>query len=131
WGKAAGAMRRLLEERPAVPTELPGHYSGLVNLRDVEFNLSGLLADIDNGCFERVSTWESTTVAFPSGRTVGEGIGEFLRSSECVSGLGKITLERVIAAAAGPRRQVPECVADSIGRLISECAAVFQSDSPY
>jgi hypothetical protein len=131
WGKSAGAMRRLLEERPAVPTELPGHYSGLVNLRDVQFNVSGLLADIDNGCFERVSTWESTTEAFPIGRTVGEGIGEFLRSSECLTGLVKINLESVISAAAAPRKQVPERVADRIGRLISECESLFQSDSPY
>lgn len=131
WSKSAGAMRRLLEERPAVPSALPGHYGGLVNLRDVEFNVSGLLAEIDNGCFERVSAWESTNKAFPVGRTVGEGIGEFLRSSQCLSELVKITLESVISAAAGPRKQVSEPVADRIGRLISECAPLFESDSPY
>src|SRR5262249_9795537 len=87
WAKSAGAMRLLIEQRPVIPSELPAPYHGLVRLRDVKFNVCGLLAETDNRCFERVATWGSTLKAFPAGQTVRESVGEFLQKTDCLSNL--------------------------------------------
>ena len=126
WGKPTGAMRRLVQQRAAIPSELPGEYVKMLMQEDVHFCISGLLAKTDNGCFQRVAQWESTKRAFPPGQTVGAGIGQFLRLAECVVAIVSVKLESVLAAAVGPQNQVDHLTAERIGVLFTECESVFE-----
>ena len=131
WGKPIGAMRRLVEQRAAIPSELPGEYVKMLMQEDVHFCISGLLAKTDNGCFQRVAQWESTKRAFPPGQTVGADIGEFLQVVECVMEIESINLEGVLAAAVGPQNQVDHVIAERIGALFIECKSVFGPNTVY
>jgi hypothetical protein len=100
-------------------------------LQDVHFCISGLLSEIDNGCFQRVAQWESTKRAFPPGQTVGAEIGHFLQLAECAVEIESINLETVFAAAVGPQNQADRVVAERIGALFTECESVFGPNSVY
>jgi hypothetical protein len=131
WGKSTGAMRRLAQQRPAIPTELPGDYAKMVKQDDVHFCIAGLLADSANGCFAQVAQWESTKTTFPTGQTVHTDIGEFLQNAECIADTASVNLERVLAAQVGARYQVDHLSAERVGALLTQCRSVFEPGTMY
>jgi hypothetical protein len=131
WDKSVGAMRRLVQQRAAIPTELPKIYSRMVKAEDVRFCLSGLLTDISNGCFNHVMHWEATQRAFPPGGIVHGNIGAFLREAELGGLILSVTLEQVVASEIGPKLEASPLPAERLGKLFSECKAVFEQSSAY
>ena len=131
WDKSIGAMRRLVQQRAAIPSELPGTYSKMVKAEDVRFCLSGLLAEISNGCFAQVMQWESTQRAFPPGGTVHANIGAFLRDAELGGIILSVTLEQMVASEIGSQMQASQLAGNRLGKLFSECKAVFEESSTY
>lgn len=131
WGKSVGAMRGLLQQKPVIPSGLPGRYMKMLMQQDVRFCVVGLLASIDNGCFGRVSQWDSTNRSFPAGQTVAGEIGDFLQLAECGGKMESVTLERVLAAAVGPKNQVDHLTAENMGTLLTECETVFGPRTAY
>jgi len=106
WSSTVGAMRRLVQHHPGIPSELPGPFLKMLKAQDVQFCLSGLLADLGNGCFDRVAQWESTQRAFPPGKTVGATTGDFCREANLGVNVLSVTLELVLGSELGPQRQV-------------------------
>ena len=131
WGRPAGAMRRLLRERAAIPTELPGIYRALAKQEQLRFSVSGLLGETNNGCFEQVAQWPSTQGAFPTGSTVHFRVAAYLASADLPIEVENITLERVLGAAIGPERQADTAIADRIGRLFTICKSLLEPTSAY
>jgi hypothetical protein len=52
-------MRRLILERASIPSELPGEFATLVRQDEIQFCVSGVLADKNNACFAEVAKWKS------------------------------------------------------------------------
>jgi hypothetical protein len=132
WGKDTGAMRRLIQERAVIPTELLAPYSKLVKSGDVRFYVCDLLAEKSNGCFAQIAQWESAQQAFPPGQTVHSDIGDFLQQTKSnPHPIQRVTLERVLAVDLGPRREVDYLVADRVGALFTKCKSVFEPNTPH
>ena len=131
WGSSVGAMRRLVQQRAAIPTDLPGPYSTLVIAESVRFCVTGLLAEIANGCFANVARWESIQATFPPGHTVNANIGAFLQDAELGGAVTKVSLEQLLASEIGPQQHVTPLVAERLGILFKECDAVFEPSTPY
>ncbi|MCU1248749.1 MAG: hypothetical protein JWQ49_1778 [Edaphobacter sp.] len=129
WGKSIGAMRGLIQQRPAIPSELPDHYARLVRQGDVRFSVVGLLAKTENGCFAHIADWRSTQAAFPVGQTVRSDIADFLKRAEFLFEVEKVTLESVLKAAVGTHNRVDHQTGDRIGTLLIECDAALQSNT--
>jgi hypothetical protein len=130
WDRTVGAMRRLVQQRAAIPSNLPGAYSKMVSARDIRFSLSGLLGKAENGCFAEVSKWESMQKAFPPGQVVHAEVGVFLREAELGGSIPSITLEQVLATEIGPQRQVDFSVGERVGALFKNCKSLFESGTP-
>jgi hypothetical protein len=126
WGRTSGAMRRLIQHRAAIPSGLPGGYLKMVTGGDVRFSVSGLLAEIGNGCFAQVAGWESTQEAFPPTQTVHADISSFLEDTECTDSVEKVTLERVVAAEVGGQLQANPAIGERLGALFTVCKSVFE-----
>jgi hypothetical protein len=131
WGKPCGALRRLVQQRAAMPTELIGRYSTLTKQDSVQFSVSGLLAENGNGCFGEVSKWSSTQRAFPPGSIVHCAVAAFLRNAEFPIEVQPVTLQEVLSAAIGPDSEMKEPAADQIGKLFTSCKSVFEPTSAY
>jgi hypothetical protein len=131
WSKSFGAMRRLVHERGAIPTELCDIYSIMVTARDVRFCVSGLLSELANGCFRQVARWETAQRDFPPGQTVGANVGAFLREAELAEVVLSVTLEQVLSAEIGPQRQVSVTAAHRVGTLFRECRAALEEGGAY
>ena len=131
WDKSIGAMRRLVQHKAAIPTELPNTYSRLVKAEGVQFCLSGLLTEISNGCFHHVMQWESTQRDFPPGGTVHANIGAFLRNAGLGGIILSVTLEQVVASEIGTQLEASLIAGERLGSLFSECKAVFEQSSAY
>lgn len=130
WDKSVGAMRRLVQQRAAIPSNLPGAYSKMVGAEDIRFSVSGLLGKAENGCFADVSRWESMQKAFPPGHTVHTDVGAFLREAELGGPIPSITLEQILATEIGPRQQVDGPIGERVGSLFKTCKAVFEPGTP-
>lgn len=131
WGKSTGAMRRLVQQRAAIPSELPGHYVKMVTQGEVRFCVSKLLAEITNGCFAQIAQWKSTQNAFPPGQTVHEETGAFLQRAECAGAFESVTLERVLAAEVGPQHQVDQQIGERVGDLFTKCKSIFEPNTVH
>lgn len=131
WDKTVGAMRRLVQQRAAIPSNLSGAYSKMVSAGDIRFSLSGLLGKAENGCFAEVSKWESMQKAFPPGQVVHADVGLFLREAELGGSMLSVTLEQVLITEIGPQRHVDSQVGERVGALFKNCKSFFESDSLY
>jgi hypothetical protein len=131
WGQPDGAVRRLVRERAAIPTELPDLYSTLAKQGALRFSASGLLAETSNGCFAEVSRWPSTQQTFPPGSTVHSTVAAYLRSADLPIAVEPVTLKDVFSAAIGRECKVKESVADLIGKLFGNCKSLFEPTSAH
>lgn len=131
WGKSTGAMRRLIQQRAAIPSALPGAYAKMVKQGEVRFCISGLLAETANGCFAQVAQWKSVQTAFPPGQTVHAEIGAFLQRAECTASVVSVTLERMLATEVGPRQQANHLIGARVGALFTQCRSVFESNTAH
>ncbi len=131
WGTVAGAVRRLIQQRAAMPNALPGPYLRLVKCGEVKFCISGLLAEKANGCFDQIANWASVQNAFPANQTVHADIDRFLQLTKCVQPLRNITLQSVLAVEIGSKFEVDQHIGDRIGALFLECKAVLGANTPY
>ena len=131
WGQPSGAMRRLVQQRAAIPTELPGEYDRNVSLTEIRFSVTGVLAEVKNACFSQVSQWPSTQVSFPPGRTVHFAVAAYLADAECPITVTNVGLEVVVNAALDSESEADCASADRIGALFTNCRAVFEPTSPY
>jgi hypothetical protein len=131
WGKPSGAMRRLIDDRSAIPSELPGEYESLAKLADVQFQTSGILAQTENGVFSHVAGWRRVQEAFPASRLVHDRIGTFLRETELRDDLERVTIERVLTAEIGPQQRVNEGAAEHIGAMFRACNAAFATNTKH
>ena len=129
WGESIGAMRGLIEQRPAIPSELPGHYGRLVRQGDLRFSVVGLLANTQNGCFAHIARWSSTQTEFPPGQTVRFDVAEFLEHAEFIFEVEKVTFERVLKAAVGSHNRVDHPTGDLIGNLLIACDAALRPNT--
>jgi len=132
WGKSIGAMSHLIRKRNAIPNELPGQYQQMVRLQEVRFNLSGLLADMANGCFKEVAKWSSTQAHFPPTQLIHTDVARFLELAvlaDLMDSLTKVNLRAVLEAEIGRQFNVDHATADRIGKLFSECKAVLELNS--
>ncbi len=128
WNQSTGAMRRLVEKRDAIPSRLPGAYKTMVKLDDLRFYVTGLLAEIENGCFSQVMDWESVRRAFPKGQTAHKNIANVLKKAGISQDLERVTLERVLAEEIDSQFQVNPLVGDRIGALLNACPSVFDAN---
>ena len=131
WSKSVGAMRRLVQERPAVPSELCDLYASMVIARNIRFCVSGLLSELANGCFRQVARWESVQRDFPPGQVVSADVGAFLREAELAEVVLSVTLEQVLSSEIGPQLQVSTTVAHRIGTLFRECRVALEEVGSY
>lgn len=132
WGRTSGAMRRLIEQRAAIPSELPGVYDRMLKQADVRFCVGGLLAELANGSFAQVAQWDSTHRAFPPGQTVQKEIGEFLRRAECLTESASVKLQDVFAAEVGAAFQASPAAGERFGDLFVACKTVIdESNAKY
>ena len=132
WGHRMGAMRLLVQQRAAIPTKLPGAYGKMVQSADVNFCVSGLLAQSANRCFEEIAKWDSVKALYPEGRTVDSEVARFLKEVGCCENLrGDLTLQNALAAELGAGHEANPLVAERIGELLQNCEALFESSSPY
>jgi hypothetical protein len=131
WGRPDGAVRRLVRERAAIPTELSGLYRTLVKQDGLRFSVSGLLAETSNGCFQEVSQWPLTQQTFPPGSTVHYTVAAYLKSADLPIEAETVTLEHVLRAVIGPESVAKQSAADRIGRLFANCKSLFESTSGY
>jgi hypothetical protein len=129
WGQPDGAMRRLFQQRAAIPTDLPGEYSKLVKQQDVKFAVTGLLADTANECFLQVANWPLTRTAFPPGLTVHSKISAYLLQAEFPITAESVTLEGVLRTAVGSECRADHVSADHIGKLFLHCKSLFEPSS--
>lgn len=131
WGQPDGAMRRLFQQRAAIPTDLPGEYAKLIKQQDVKFSIAGLLAETANECFLQVSHWLSTRTAFPPGLTVHSTITAYLLQAEFPITVESVTLEGVLRATVSPECQADHSAADCVGKLFIHCKSLFEPNSTY
>ena len=132
WSKSCGAARRLVEERSAIPTKLPGAYAKMVKSADVHFSVAGLLVDTANGCLAQVAEWASVQAVFPPGHTVDADVARFLKHADCAQSLdGDLTLQKALAAELSDQHHVSHLIGDRIGQMFMKCESLFESFSPY
>ena len=131
WARPGGAVRRLVGERAAIPTELPGLYGTLSRQDELRFSISGLLAETNNGCFAEVSQWPSTRQTFSPRSTVHCAVAAYLKSADLPIEVESVTLEDVLSAAVGRECEVKESVAERIGTLFANCKSLFEPTSEY
>jgi hypothetical protein len=126
WNRSRGAMRRLILERAAIPSELPGGFEALVRQDQIQFCVSGLLADKNNGCFAEIAKWTSVRQAFPSGQIIHEDIGRFLEKVGGSTEIKKVTLQDVLVIETGSKLQVNPDVGGRIGAMFTKCRTAFE-----
>ena len=126
WNRSRGAMRRLILERASIPSELPGEFATLVRQDEIQFCVSGVLADKNNACFAEVAKWKSVKQEFPAGQTIHEHIGRFLEKVGGGAEFNKVTLQHVLATEVGSRLQVNPDAGDHIGALLTSCKPAFE-----
>lgn len=120
WGRNVGAMRRLIQEREAVPSGLPGEYGGFAKASDIQFRISGALGSNagKNDCFAVVARWASMSERYPPGQTVASDVGEFLIEARLVTGdLRTVHLIEVLSGELGADHTASPDAADRIGEL--------------
>lgn len=132
WGQNTGAMLRFVQQRPAIPSQLPGAYSKFLKAADVRFSVKGLLADQANGCFCVIGEWSSVQKAFPPGQTVDAEVERFLKHVIPAHKVaGELNLRTVLDAEMGEQKHVNHIVGERLGQLFIECPALFGAVSPY
>jgi hypothetical protein len=131
WGRSNGAMRRLIHERAAIPTDLRGTYCTLARVDDLRFSVSGLLAEFGNGAFAHVAQWSSTKKAFRPGSVVSPSVAAHLAAADIKVELGEMTLQQVLFAAINGSLRVDPVEADRLGSLLIECKSLFEPSGMY
>jgi hypothetical protein len=128
WAKSIGAMRALVQRKPAIPSELPGCYAQMLMLSDVRFYVVGLLARIGNGCFAHIARWNSTQAAFPPGKTVLADVADYLRRAEFTISAEVVNLERVLSVSVGPKCQVSPLLGEQLGSWFSQFKSLVEQN---
>ncbi len=132
WGQSTGAMLRLIQQRSAIPSNLPGAYARLVKSGDVHFSIAGLLADQANGCLALIAEWVSAQTAFPPGQTVDAEVAQFLKQTLPAQKLkGELNLRTALNAELGENQEVNHLIGERLGQLFLQCKALFDTSSPY
>jgi hypothetical protein len=132
WGQSTGAMLRLIQQRAAIPSQLPGTYNRLVKSGDVHWSVTGLLAEQGNGCFGLIAEWPSVQAACPPGATVAVDVARFLKQVLSNQPLpGELNLRTALKAELGEQQEANHLIAERIGQLFIQCRALFQPASLY
>ena len=132
WGQSTGAMLRLIQQRAAIPSQLPGTYAQLVKSGDIQFSVTELLADQDNGCLAQIAEWPAVLASYPSGKTVSSVVALFLKQILPTQKLpGELNLCGALKAELGEKQEATHLIAERIGQLVMHCKAIFEPGSRY
>ena len=132
WGQGTGAMLRLVQQRAAIPANLPGAYARLVKSGDARFSVTGLLSEQANGCLALIAEWASVQAAFPPAQTVDVVVAQFLKQTLPTQKLhGELNLRTALKAELGENQEVNHLIGERLGHLVMQCKAIFEPGSPY
>src|SRR6185503_12072385 len=132
WGQSTGAMLRLIQQRAAIPAQLPGAYNRLVKSGEVRYSVTGLLAHQDNDCLALVAEWPSVQAAYLPGEIVAPAVAQFLKQILPTQKLqGELNLSAALKAELGEKQEANHLIAERIGQLFLQCSAIFLPASPY
>jgi hypothetical protein len=132
WGQSTGSVLRLIQQRAAIPSQLPGTYAQLVKSGDIQFSVTGLLADQDNGCLALITEWPSVLAVYPPGKTVAAVVAQFLKQVIPTQKLpGDLNLRSALKAELGEQQEANHLIAERLGQFVMQCKAIFEPGSPY
>ena len=132
WGQSVGSVLRLIQQRAVIPSQLPGTYAQLVRSGDVQFSVTGLLTDQDNGCLALIAEWPSVMAVYPPGKTVAAVVAQFLKQVlPNHKPLGELNLRGALKAELGEQQEANHLIAERLGQFVMQCKAIFEPGSPY